>query len=102
MKIVKKDKVQFARRHSDYSEIFKALRALKGPEDVLLLPMKGLDGKTVHNRLNSALRREGLEPSKPGYRWTRHVTDDGHMAIYMVKDTRTKKAPAKKKAKKKS
>lgn len=87
MKIVQTDTVEFKgqpRRGSRYDGVFEALRKLRKGQCCLLPIGKGMDPRTAHNRLNSAMSRVDLQPPR-GCKWEKRTTTDNEIAISAVK-----------------
>ena len=80
---VKTENVKFRqppRRGSQYDPIFDRMEGLKVGQSFLVDVPKGVVPRTMHNRINAAMRRVELEPPK-GCVFVKRTTEDGRIAI---------------------
>lgn len=86
IKTVKTEDLKFSnrrRRGSRYDDVIEAVMNLK-PGKALQVPLKELDPRTGHNRLNAAFRRAGVESPLEGYRLVKRTTEDNaYIAIFL-------------------
>ena len=83
---VKTDDLKFSNRRkrgSRYDQIIAAVAKLK-PGKALKVPLKELDPRTAHNRLNAAFRRADVESPVAGYKLVKRTTEDNaYIAIFL-------------------
>lgn len=86
-KVVKTATVEFKRpksRGSQYDAIFDQMEALRAGQSFMVDIPKGVEPRTMHNRINAATRRVELEPPK-GCIFVKRTTEDGRIAISCAK-----------------
>lgn len=82
-KIVKTDSIEFRSpppRGSRYDPIFDKMETLKQGQSFTVDVPDGVSPRTMHNRINAALRRVELDPPK-GCVFIKRTTEDGKIAI---------------------
>ncbi len=86
-KVVKTDSVEFKSpksRGSQYDDIFDQMESLRAGQSFMVNIPNGLDPRTMHNRLNAAIRRVELQAPKGGI-FVKRTTADGRIAISCAK-----------------
>jgi len=80
---VKTDNVKFRqmpRRGSMYDQLFERMRKLTAGKSIMVDVPKNTSPRTMHNRINAAMRRVDLQAPK-GCEFVKRTTDDGRIAI---------------------
>ncbi len=80
---VKTDNIAFRkspRRGSMYDQLFDRMTKLTGGKSIMVDVPKGISPRTMHNRLNAAMRRVGIQAPK-GCEFVKRTTEDGRIAI---------------------
>jgi hypothetical protein len=80
---IKTDNVKFRqmpRRGSMYDQLFARMSKLTAGKSLMVDVPKGTSPRTMHNRINAAMRRIDLKAPK-GCDFIKRTTDDGRIAI---------------------
>ncbi len=86
-KVVKTSTIEMKRpksRGSQYDEIFDQMEGLRAGQSFTVDIPRGVEPRTMHNRINAAVRRVELEPPK-GCIFVKRTTEDGRIAISCAK-----------------